>query len=420
MVHTCGTVRENAFVITRIAAAALLTMGVLWGTATASAKTPLAWVGTWAAAQVTPAATGLSHTGFKDETVRDIVRTSVGGSEIRLRISNVFGTKPLTINDVRVALSGTGAAMLAGSSHRVTFGGRDTVTIPVGKREFSDPVKLGVGAEHDLTVSIYAKQATGPATWHPAAIATSYYSTVGDHTAAAGAAAFPHKIGAWYFLDGVDVVNPAVGGAVVAFGASTSDGVGSTLNGNERYTDDLARRLLQLPAGLRMSVLNAGISGNQVLADSKGTAGQSALNRFYRDAIQQTGVRVIILWEGTNDIGEHPGINAAQLIDAYLQLIAMAHSRGIAVIGATLQPDQGASYYTPQGNQVRRAVNHWIRSSGAFDAVADFDAVLRDPQDPAAMLPAYDSGDHLHPNDAGYKAIANSINLQELVSLESS
>jgi lysophospholipase L1-like esterase len=402
-------------VIRRIAAAAALLMTVaLWGTAKASAGTPLDWVGTWAAAPVAPAATGLSHTGFKDETVRDIVRTSVGGSEIRLRISNVFGTKPLTINDLRVALSGAGAAMVAGSSHRVTFGGRDTVTIPAGKREFSDPVKLGVGAEHDLTVSIYVKQATGPATWHPAAIASSYYSTAGDHTAAAGAAAFPHKIGAWYFLDGVDVVNPAIAGAVVAFGASTSDGVGSTLNGNERYTDDLARRLLQLPAGQRMSVLNAGISGNQVLADSKGTAGQSALNRFYRDAIAQTGVRVIILWEGTNDIGEHPDIQASQLIGAYQQLIEMAHNPGIAIVGATLQPDQGASYYTPQGNQVRRAVNRWIRTSGDFDAVADFDAVLRDPQDPAAMLPAYDSGDHLHPNDAGYQAVASSIDRQEL------
>ena len=280
-------------------------------------------------------------------------------------------------------------------------------------------MKLGVGAERDLAVSIYVKQATGPATWHPAAIATSYYSTAGDHSAAAGAAAFPHKTGAWYFLDGVDVVNPAVAGAVVAFGASTSNGVGSTLNGNDRYTDDLARRLLRLPAGQRMSVLNAGISGNQLLVDSTGTAGQSALDRFYRDAIQQTGVRVIILWEGTNDIGEHPGIKAGQLIDAYLQLIAMAHSRGIAVIGATLQPDQGASYYTAQGNQVRRAVNRWIRNSGAFDAVADFDSVLRDPFDPAEMLPAYDSGDHLHPNDAGYQAIANAIDTRELTWLAS-
>jgi len=402
-------------VIRKIAAAAALLMTVaLGGTAKASASTSLAWVGTWAAAQAAPAATGLSHAGVKDETVRDIVRTSVGGSEIRLRISNVFGTKPLTISDVRVALRLTGAAVVLDSSHRVTFGGRYTVTIPAGQREFSDPVKLRVGAEQDLDVSIYVKQATGPATWHPAAIATSYYSTAGDHSAAAGAALFPHKIGAWYFLDGVDVVNPAVAGAVVAFGASSSDGAGSTLNGNDRYTDDLARRLLQLPAGQRLSVLNAGISGNQLLADSKGTAGQSALNRFYRDAIQQTGVRVIILWEGTNDIGEHPGIEATQLIDAYASLIAMAHSRGIAVVGATLQPDQGATYYTPQGNQVRRAVNHWIRTSGAFDAVADFDAVLRDPQDQAAMLPAYDSGDHLHPNDAGYLAIANSIDLQEL------
>lgn len=410
-----GVVRQNAVVIIPFAATALLSLTLpLHGQAAAKAHAPVTWVGTWAAAQIAPAATGISHAGFRDETVRDIVRTSVGGTEIRLRFSNVFGSKPLSINDVRVALSGAGATMAAGSSRRVTFGGRGAVTIPAGKREFSDPVKLGVGAERDLTVSIYVKQATGPVTWHPAAIATSYYSTAGDHSAAASAAAFRHKTGAWYFLDGVDVVNPAVAGAVVAFGASTSDGVGSTLNGNDRYTDDLARRLLQLPAGQRMSVLNAGISGNQVLADGKGLGGQSALNRFYRDAIEQTGVRAIILWEGTNDIGEHPGIQAGQLINAYLQLIAMAHARGIAVIGATLQPDQGASYYTAQGNQVRRQVNHWIRTSGAFDAVADFAAVLRDPLDPAELLPGYDSGDHLHPNDAGYRAIANSVPLRSL------
>ncbi len=384
--------------------------------AAAPAKSSPAWVGTWAAAQVAAGTTGLSHDGFRDETVRDIVRTSVGGSELRIRISNVFGTKPLVIADVRVALRSTGARTVLGSSHRVTFGGKDTVTIPAGQRKFSDPVRMSVGAGRDLAVSIFVRQASGPATWHPAAIATSYYSTAGDHSAAIWATDYPHKIGAWYFLDGVDAVNPAVSGAVVTFGASTSDGVGSTRDGNDRYPDDLARRLLQLPAGLRMSVLNAGISGNQLLADGK-TSGQSALNRFYRDAIEQTGVKAIIIWEGTNDIGEHPGIQPQQLIDGYLQLIAMAHARGIAVIGATLQPDQGASYYTAQGNQVRRAVNRWIRTSGAFGAVVDFDAVLRDPLDPAELLPAYDSGDHLHPNDAGYQAIANAIDTGLIASL---
>jgi len=275
--------------------------------AAASPGQPVTWVGTWAAAQVVPAATGLSHTGFKDVTVRDIVRASAGGSQIRIRVSNVFGAKPLALSDVRVALRRGGAQTVAGSSHRVTFGGKDTVTIPVGKREFSDPVKLSVGAGQDLAVSIFVRAATGPATWHPAALATSYYSTAGDHSGATGAADYPNKIGAWYFLDGVDVVNSNLAGAVVTFGASTTDGVGSTANANERYPDDLARRMLSLPDGERLSVLNAGISGNQLLYDN-GTSGESALSRFYRDAINQSGVRAIIIWEGTNDIGDHPGI----------------------------------------------------------------------------------------------------------------
>ena len=375
----------------------------------ASPGHPVAWVGTWAAAQVAPAATGLSHTGFKDVTVRDIVRASAGGSQIRIRLSNVFGAKPLALSDVRVALRRSGAQAVAGSSHRVTFGGKDTVTIPVGKREFSDPVKLSVGAGQDLAVSIFVRAATGPATWHPAALATSYYSTAGDHSGATGAADYPNKIGAWYFLDGVDVVNSNLAGAVVTFGASTTDGVGSTANANERYPDDLARRLLSLPDGKRLSVLNAGISGNQLLFGN-GTSGESGLSRFYRDAINQSGVRAIIIWEGTNDIGDHSGIEANQLIDAYLLLIQQAHDYGIAVIGATLQPDEGAGYYTPEGDKVRDTVNRWIKASGEFDGVVNFDAVLRDPLDPAELMPAYDSGDHLHPNDAGYQAIVDSIN----------
>ncbi len=366
------------------------------------------WVGTWEAAQVAPGTSGLSHAGFFDQTVRDIVYVSVGGSEIRLRISNVFGTRPLRIGDMRVALHATGARIMPGSSHRVTFGGKDQVTIPVGEQEFSDPVALRVGAGQSLAVSIFVRDASGPATWHPAAMATSYYSTTGDHTAAAGARAYPDAIGAWYFLDGVDTVNPAVDGAVVTLGASTTDGVGSTPGANERYPNDLARRLLKLPAGLRLSVLNAGISGNQLLANG-GTSGPSALSRFDRDVLEQSGVRVVIIWEGTNDIGDHPDMTAGRLIAGYLRLIAAAHSHGIAVVGATLQPYQGARYYSARGNRVREQVNRWIRTSGAFDAVADFDAVLRDPGDPARQRPAYNSGDHLHPDDAGYQAIAASI-----------
>lgn len=367
------------------------------------------WVGTWEAAQLGPRTFGLSHKGFADETIRDIVHTSVGGSQIRIRISNIFGTRPLRIGDVRVALSGAGAKIVPGTSHRVLFGGRHQVIIRAGRQEFSDAVHMRVGAEQNLAVSIFVRGHSGPASWHPAAIATSYYSGAGDHTADASGLAYRHRIGDWYFLDGVDVVNSGVNGAVVTFGASTSDGVGSVSGADRRYPNDLASRLSGLPARLRLSVLNAGIAGNQLLAGGSGS-GPSGLARFSRDALAQSDVRVVIVWEGTNDIGFHPHMTASRIIKGYLRLIAAAHARGIAIIGATLQPDRGAGYFTAHGNRVRNEVNRWIRTSGAFDSVADFDRALRDPADPARLRPRYDRGDHLHPNDAGYQAIADAFN----------
>jgi lysophospholipase L1-like esterase len=372
------------------------------------------WVGTWESAQVQPAASGLSATGFTDQTVRDIVHTSVGGSEIRIRISNVFGSAPLVVGDVHVAIPSSGAGTVPGTTRQVRFRGRTSVTIPAGDREFSDPVALKVGAETDLAVSIYFQAPTGPATWHPDALGTNYYSTAGDHSADTSATAYTGTDTSWFFLDGVDVVNPAVKGAVVTFGPSTTDGAGSTSGADERYPDDLARRLLARPRGRQLSVLNAGISGNELLADD-GTNGPSALHRFLRDAVQQTGVKAIIVWEGTNDIGGNPGLPLSDFTSAYEQLIAVAHAHGIRVIGATLQPDEGAGYWTAAGNTLREAVNNWILASGAFDGTADFSTVLEDPANPAQLLPAFDSGDHLHPNDAGYQAIADSINLRLLL-----
>ena len=371
------------------------------------------WVGTWESAQVQPAATGLSATGFTDRTVRDIVHTSVGGREIRIRISNVFGSAPLVVSDVHIAISVSGAETKMGTTRQALFKGSKSVTIPAGDRAFSDPVQLAVGAETNLAVSIYFKNPTGPTTWHPDALSTNYYSTAGDHSAGTSATGYTNSDTSWFFLDGVDVVNPAVKGAVVTFGPSTTDGVGSTSGANERYPDDLARRLLKLPAGRRLSVLNAGISGNELLADD-GTNGQSALNRFLRDAVEQTGVKAIIIWEGTNDIGDEPGLPPSNFTSAYERLISIAHAHGIKVIGATLQPDEGAGYWTAQGNALREEVNNWILTSGAFHGTAAFSTVLEDPANPEELLPAYDSGDHLHPNDAGYQAIADSINLRLL------
>jgi lysophospholipase L1-like esterase len=398
--------------------AALIAVVAGWSPASAAQSSvpgpvKLRWVGTWESAQVQPGTSGLSATGFTDETVRNVIHTSVGGSEIRVRLSNVFGTRPLVVNDVHVALRESGAATVPGTTRAVEFGGRHTITIPAGGRVDSDPVKLKVAAESNLAVSVYFAGASGPATWHPDAISTNYYSGAGDHSADPSATHYPHTDTSWFFLDGVDVVNPAVRGAVVTFGPSTTDGNASTLNANERYPDDLARRLLALAPGRQLSVLNAGISGNQLLA-AGGTSGQSALNRFVRDAIDQTDVKTIIIWEGTNDIGADPALSLSNFTGAYRRLIDIAHARGINVIGATLQPDEGASYWTAEGNALREAVNHWILTSGAFDGTANFSTVLRDPANPAQLLPGYDSGDHLHPNDAGYRAIADLINLSRL------
>jgi lysophospholipase L1-like esterase len=374
------------------------------------------WVGTWSCAQVRAAASGQSQAGFRDQTVRNIVRASVGGSAVRIRLSNVFGAAPLTVDGAHVATRRAGAATVPGSARAVTFGGERVVTIPPGGRVRSDPVSLAVDDGADLAVSLYFARATGPATWHPAALTTSYRSDRGDFGAEAGAAAFGHTCTSWYFLDGVEVLNPAVRGAVVAFGPSTTDGLASTRDANERYPDELARRLLRLPGGRRLSVLNAGIAGNRLLADG-GTCGQSALDRFVRDAVEQSGVRAVILWEGTNDVATRPDTPLSVVAGAYQRLIGVAHGHGLPVIGATLQPHEGAGFYSHAGNRLREAVNDWIRWSGAFDGVADFDEALRDQRRHRRLLAAYDSGDHLHPNDAGYDAVADSVDVAMLSDL---
>jgi lysophospholipase L1-like esterase len=324
----------------------------------------------------------------------------------------VFGGRPLRVDRAHLAIRLAGAATVPGTGRVVTFGGAPYVTIPAGERTWSDPVRLAVGDGTDLAVSLYVASPTGPATWHPAALCTGYLAA-GEHAADQGSEAFRQPNTSWFFLDGADVLNPEVRGAVVAFGPSTTDGIASAPDANRRYPDLLARRLGRLPPGMRMSVLNAGIAGNKLLADA-GTSGQSALDRFARDAAGQSGARAVILWEGTNDVATSPGLPLGVITGAYQRLIGLAHSRGLRIVGATLQPHEGAWYYSHAGNRLREAVNDWIRWSGAFDAVADFDQVLRDPRHPRRLLPGYDSGDHLHPNDAGYRAVAESVDLAAL------
>ena len=377
------------------------------------------WVTGWSASpQVAPPGT----LALRDQTIRDIIFTSAGGDQIRLELTNVFGTSPLRVGRVTVAVAtaAAGAAVMPGTIHPVTFGGSASVHIPAGAQIRSDPVAMPVRPLQDLAVSIYLPGPAGPATFHSDAQQVNWVSAAGDHSADTGAGAFTSPTESWYYLSGLLIRSAAAAGTVVAFGDSITDGYQSTVGANARWPNDLARRLDALNAPT-LSVADEGISGNRILAGWL-PFGVSAEARFGRDAVDQPGVRDVIVLEGINDIGfsavpPHPGVDvsAAQIIAGYRRLIAEAHARGLKVFGATLLPYQGSGYYTAAGEAKREAVNTWIRTSGAFDGVIDFDAVMRDPVDPLRLNPFYDSGDHLHPDDAGYQAMANAINLAMLL-----
>jgi lysophospholipase L1-like esterase len=380
-------------------------------------------LGTWSASPQPPDLSGISRTGLSNQTVRNIVYTHFPGTRLRVRLTNTFGTRPLTVGAAHIAIEGAGAAIVPGSDRQLTFGGRRAVTIATGAEVYSDPVALAVGAEQHLAVSLYVPGASGPTTWHALAVQINYVSTPGNHTGDPTGSAFTTTVTSWFWLDGVDVVAGGLDRAVVTLGDSITDGFASTVNADDRWPNFLARRLLALPADHHVSVLDEGISGNRVLHNAP-CCGVSALARLNRDVLAQDGVRWVILLEGINDIGfsgltgpetaPHTNVSAAQIIAGYKQIIIQVHSKRLKIYGATLTPFKDTTipgYYTPAGERKREAVNHWIRTSGAFDAVIDFDKAIRDPADPLRMLPNYDSGDHLHPNDAGYAAMADAINL---------
>ncbi|MEV4813174.1 SGNH/GDSL hydrolase family protein [Micromonospora avicenniae] len=400
----------------RLAAAAALTTAIGLAPASATAQPPgrADWIGSWMAAVAEPRTTGTSATGFTDTTLRQVAHLSIGGDSIRVRISNVYGTTPLTVGAVTVAprAGGSGTPQVDGRSLRpITFDGERSVTIPAGVEWWSDPLGIKVAADSDLVVSTYLPGPTGPTTWHPAGYATSFRAT-GEATSDTGGAFTPLDT-ARYFLSGVDVVSRAAG-SVIFFGDSITDGVISTVDANLRYPDQVADRLVQGPEARRCGVLNAGISGNRLLANA-GSAGDSALARFDRDVLGQAGVRSVVLLEGINDIGNSRGaVEPEQLIAVYRQFIARAHQAGIRAVGATITPYEGAGYYSDAGEADRQAVNQWIRTSGEFDAVVDFDAATRDPAHPGRINPAYDSGDHLHPGDVGFTAMARAVNPRDV------
>ncbi|MGC9970625.1 MAG: SGNH/GDSL hydrolase family protein [Bryobacteraceae bacterium] len=374
------------------------------------------WVGAWASAQQRADATNLPPApGFADSTLRQIVHVSIGGKKMRVRFSNEFGDAALTIPSAHVALAGAGGAIRPESDKRLTFDGQPSVTIPPGAPMFSDPVDFDLAALSDLAVTIRLQGAPNDVTTHPGARATSYLQA-GD---AASAAELPTaaRTSHWYFLSGVDVLVKNRGAAVVTLGDSITDGRGSTTDQNGRWPDALARRLQANRSTAGIGVLNAGIGGNRVLNDG---LGPNALARLDRDVLSQSGVRWLIVLEGINDLGtrtnararkEHAA-TARELIGAYQQIVLRAHAQNIRVYGATILPCEGSSYFNPDLEADRQAINLWIRTSGRLDGVIDFDAAARDPRKPSQLAAAADSGDRLHPADAGYKIMADAIDLK--------
>jgi lysophospholipase L1-like esterase len=370
------------------------------------------WVGTWATSPMQ--ADGINIRLFSSVTMREIVHISAGGEQIRLRFTNEFGLDPLTVADAHVALSAGGGAIQPGSDHAVTFGGATSVNIPPGAAIFSDPVALTVAPLSDLAVSFYLPaQIMRAETYHAFADQDNYVAD--GHAPAAAELPQPTTLSSWYFFDGVDVAAAPGSRAIVTLGDSITDGAHSTHNANRRWPDVLAARLSHDPNLAHISVLNEGIGGNRVLNES---TGPSAISRLDRDVLAQSDVRYVIVLESINDIGRlahvqvpWDGITAPQLEWGLKQIADQAHQHGLKIFGATLTPYGGAGYYSDAGEQVREAVNDWIRSSGTFDGVVDFDKITRDPQNPKAFNAPYDSGDHLHPSDEGYKAMGEAIDL---------
>jgi lysophospholipase L1-like esterase len=414
-----------------LALSAVIVAAAVWQSSAARAQSVRPpWVGTWATAVVgrpqTPppvlpatgqtAAVPAPFVHFSNQTLRQVVRVSLGGSRVRAVVSNAAGTAPLTVGAVSLALRGEGAAIVPGSARPLTFSGRPAATIPAGASLVSDPADLTVPALADVVIDVFLPESTdtpSPLTMHNGALQTNYVSQPGNH---AGVASFPvaSTIQNWFLLARLEVAAPAAGGAVVTIGASLTDGSRSTPDTNNRWPNHLARRLVNAPRP--MSVLDLGIGGNRLLSESTFQAGRPGLTRFDRDVVAQTGAtHVIVADMALNDLGsarENALPSADDLIAAQKQVIARAHAAGLRVYGATLTPFEGAGYFTEVGETKRLAINRWIRTSGAYDAVIDFDQITRDPKQPRRFLPRYDSGDHLHPNDEGYRAMGEAIDLK--------
>ncbi|WP_433236461.1 SGNH/GDSL hydrolase family protein [Actinomadura nitritigenes] len=397
-------------------------------TARTSHARTASWTAAWTAAPQRPGPSftpNWSEEGFAHQTIRQIVRVTTGGTSARIRLSNLYGTTRLTVTGATIARTASGAAVQKETLRHLTIKRARTFTIPAGAELASDPVQLRLAPLDSVTVTLYLAGPTGPATYHALAQATGYRAE-GDHQADTGAAAFTETTQSWYYLSGLDLTGvPAHRSAIVAFGDSITDGMGSTPNANDRYPDRLAERLAS--TGRPRAVLNQGIIGNRITVDSA-WFGDKATSRFRRDVLQQPGVGTVIILLGINDIGiselaaappapifaPFTDVSAADVIAGQRDLIKQARARGLRVIGATIMPVKGSTIYTARSEAKREKINTWIRTSGAYDTVVDLARVMASPGDSDTLDPAYDSGDHLHPNDAGYQVMANAINPADL------
>jgi lysophospholipase L1-like esterase len=355
---------------------------------------------------------------FNDQTIRMVLHTTLAGRRARVTLSNAYGNAPLKIGAAHVALRGKESSIVEGTDRALMFNGKAAVTIPQGAQMMSDPVDLNLPQLSDIAVSVYIPADSGPPTTHGTGLHTTYIAK--GNVASAQTLSDTTTARAYYFVSAVDVMAPATAGAIVAFGDSITDGATSTNDTDRSWPSQLAARLLTAPNAPKLAVLNQGISGNRLLTDG---AGVSALARFDRDVLSMSGVKWVMIMEGINDIGGTTGpargngpaptpVTPDDLISVVKQMIDKAHAHGMKVIGCTLTPYEGAGYYSEKGEEVRQAVNRWIRTGGAFDAVVDFDKATQDSKNPKTFVASFNNTDHLHPNDAGYKAMAESVDLK--------
>ena len=372
------------------------------------------WITTWATSPSTLPLENSDYQSLNNQTLRLIVHTSVGGEAFRIRLSNYHGDEAINVGAVSVALQETNSIISSNSALSVTFNGQEFTNLARGAVVLSDVIAADVPELSNLTVSIYLPEETGFLTAHALSNQTNYISELGNHTKSLS---FPvqSQTSAWNLLTAIDVINNEDASTIATVGDSITDGWGSSDSGNQRWPDHFARRIFNDSSINKFAIVNAGISGNRVTTESSPQFGQNLQARFERDVLALNKVTHMVLLEGINDIGmatmeTGSPIEAGIIINGYRNIIARAHARGIKIIGATLTPFQDAIYYSEEGEKERQAVNDFIRNSGEFDGVIDFDAVVRDPSEPKRILRSY-TEDNLHPNDTGYKAMADSIDL---------